>query len=61
MLRFGKTKVSKQKLYGAKSPINIWHVNVDNIAISKLVETKTNSKYLLGYLERPSFFWYCLK
>ena len=24
------------------------NVNVDNIAISKLVKTKTNSKYLIG-------------
>ena len=28
----------------------ILDVNVDNIVISKLVKTKTNSKYLIGYL-----------
>ena len=38
MLRFGKTKVTKEKFYTAKNPINIWDVNVDNIVISKLVK-----------------------
>ena len=27
-------------------------LNVDNIVISKLVKTKTNSKYLIGYSEK---------
>ena len=35
MLRFGETKVAKEKFCGAKKPR---HVNVDNIVISKLVE-----------------------
>ena len=48
MLRFGETKVTKEKFYAAKKPIKIWNVNVDNIVISKLVKTKTNSKYLIG-------------
>ena len=30
---------------------NIWDVNFDNIVISKLVETKTNSEYLTEYLD----------
>ena len=30
--------------------IKIWDVNVDNLITSKLVKTKTNSKYLTGYL-----------
>ena len=50
MLRFSKTKVAKETFYGAEKPINSWDVNVDNIVISKLVETKTNSKYLIRYL-----------
>ena len=29
-------------------PIKIWDVDVDNIVISKLIEKKTNSKYLTG-------------
>ena len=29
-----------------------WHVNVDNMFISKLVKIKTNSKYLNGYLDK---------
>ena len=35
-----------------KKPLKIWHVNVDNIVISKLVKTKTNSRYLIGYLDK---------
>ena len=30
----------------------IWDANVDNIVISKLVKPKTNSKYLVGYLDK---------
>ena len=52
ILRFGETKVGKEKFHGAKKPINIWGVNVDNKVISKLVETKTSSKYFLGYLDK---------
>ena len=57
MLRFGKKKAIKKTHYAAKKPIKIWDVNVDNIVISKLIETKTNSKYLIGYSDkavRPS-------
>ena len=49
MLRFGETK---KTFYAAKKPINIRDVNVDNIVISKLIETETNSKYLIGYLDK---------
>ena len=52
MLRFGETKIAKEKFYAAKKAINIWDVNVDNIVISKLVKRKTNSKYLIGYLDK---------
>ena len=31
---------------------NIWNVVIDNIVISKLVETKTSYKYLIGYLDK---------
>ena len=48
MLRFGETNVTKEKFDAAKKIIKIWDVNVDNIVISKLVKTKTNSKYLIG-------------
>ena len=44
-----REKSNKRKIYAAKKPIKIWDVNVDNIVISKLVKTKTNSKYLIGY------------
>ena len=49
MLRFDKSKAAKK--YGAKKPKNICDVNVDNIVISELFATKTNSKCLIGYLE----------
>ena len=45
MMKFGKTETAKEKFYAAKKPKKIWDVNVDNIVISKLVKTKTNSKY----------------
>ena len=38
---------------------NIWDVNIDNIVISKLIEAKPNSKYLIGHLDktvRPAVF-----
>ena len=52
MLQFGETKVTKEKFYNAKKPIKIWYVNNDNIVISKSVKIKTNSKYLIGYLDK---------
>ena len=39
MLKFGKTKVEKEEFYGAKKPRKIWDVSVDNLVISKLVQT----------------------
>ena len=50
MLRFGKRNVAKEISYDEEKPINIWDVYVNDIVISKLVETETNSKYLIGYL-----------
>ena len=52
MLRFREGEIVKEKFYASKKPIKIWDVNVDNIVISKLVKTKTNSKYLIGYLDK---------
>ena len=52
MLSFGETKVAKESFYGAKRPIKIQYVGVNNTVISKLVETKINSKYLTGYLDK---------
>ena len=42
----------RQKFYGAKKPTNVWDVDVDSIIISNLIETKNNSKYLIGYLDK---------
>ena len=47
MLRFGEKEIAKEKFHAANKPIKIWDVN-DNIAVSKLTETETNSKYLNG-------------
>ena len=52
MLRFGETKIAKEKVYATKEKKSIWNINIDNIVISKLVETKTNSKYWIGYLHK---------
>ena len=54
MVRFGDREIAKEKFYAAKSPIKILDVNVDNIVILKLVKTKTNSKYLIGYLDKTT-------
>ena len=52
MLKFGERKVTKEKFYAGKKPIKIWDVNVENIVISRLTETKSNSKYLIGYSDK---------
>ena len=52
MLRFYKIKVAKEQFYGAKNPLKIWDINVDNIGISKLVGIKNNSEYIIGYLDK---------
>ena len=52
MFRLGEKKQTQQKFYAAKKPKKIWDANADNIVISKLIETKTNSKYLIGYSEK---------
>ena len=46
MVKFGEREIAKKK--EEKIPIKFWDVNVDNIVISKLVKTKTNSMYLVG-------------
>ena len=52
MVKFGKTEIAKETFYVVKRPIKIWDVNFHNILVSKLVKTKTNSKYLVGYLDK---------
>ena len=52
MLRFGERKDAKEKFHGAEKPIIIWYADNVNIVISKLVETETNSKYLIIYLDK---------
>ena len=52
MVRFGKTEIAKEKFCATKTLIKIWDVNVHNIVISRLVKTKTNSKYFIGQLDK---------
>ena len=51
-MRFGEREKAKEKFYAAENHIKIFDVNVHNIVISKLVKTKINSKYLVGYLDK---------
>ena len=58
MLKYVETKILKEIFYDAKKLINIMDINANNTGISKLVETRTNSKYLIEYLDkviRPLF------
>ena len=50
MFRFGKTKITKEKFYVVKKSTKAWDVYVENTVISKIIETKTNSKYLIGIM-----------
>ena len=50
-MRFGETKVPKQKFYAAKNPINFWDIDIDNKVYSKLIERKINYKCLTWYLD----------
>ena len=36
MLRFIGTKITKEKIYAAKKPITIWHVNVDKLKLVQI-------------------------
>ena len=47
ILKQKKREIAKEKFYAAKKPIKIWDVNVNNIAISKSIKTKTNYEYLI--------------
>ena len=45
-----RKKYLKKHFMLQKTAIIIWDVHVDNIVITKSIETKTNSIYLAGYL-----------
>ena len=47
-LRFGKKKVD---FCDVKKPIKMWDVDVNNTVISKSVKKKSNSRYLIEYLD----------
>ena len=52
MVSFREGEIEQEKFYAAKRPKRTCDVNVDNIVISKLVKTKTNSKYFIEYLHK---------
>ena len=52
MMKFGERKVTKEKFNATGKPIKILNVNLGGIVISKLIETKANSNYLIGYLNK---------
>ena len=52
MERSGERRIAKEKFDAAKNSIKIWDVNVDNMVISKLIKTKTNSQDLIRYLDK---------
>ena len=52
IIRDRKREIAKRRVLHCKKHIKIRDVNVDNIAISKLVKTKTNSKILIEYLDK---------
>ena len=51
MLILDQKKIKKEEFYGVQETINIWNVDFSNIDISKLTETRNDSKYLIGYLD----------
>ena len=53
-MRFGKTKIEKEKVLSAEKPINIWDVKIDNIDILKLIKIKPSSKCLIVCLRQLS-------
>ena len=44
-----------------KKTLKIWNVDVDNIAILKLIEAKNNSNYFIGYLNKVDMLKYLKK
>ena len=48
----GSQRYQKESFMLQKKPIKIWDVNVANVVISKLIITKTNSKYFIEYLDK---------
>ena len=45
-------EIATKKVLCSKRTIKTWDFNFHNIVISKLVNTKTSSKYLIGYLDK---------
>ena len=51
ILRLGETRVAKEEPCSVKNPMQIWDVDVNNIAISKLFETRNSSMSVIGCLD----------
>ena len=45
-------KKIKKKTITTTTTRNTWYINIDDIVISKLIETKTNFKYWIWHLDK---------
>ena len=51
-LRIEETEIEKRQIiYAAKNQYT-FGINIDNLVLSKLVQTKSNSEYLIGFLDK---------
>ena len=51
-LRIEETEIEKKQIiYAAKNQYT-FGINIDNLVLSKLVQTKSNSEYLIGFLDK---------
>ena len=47
MGKFGEKEIAKEIFYAVRKPKKNWDVNFDNMVISKSIEIKINSRYLI--------------
>ena len=52
MLKQNNNNRKNSNTKNCKKTVKSWNVNVNNIVISKIIKAKTNSKYLIGYLDK---------
>ena len=51
MVKLANGEIVKEKFYATKKSLKVQIVNVDNILSQNQLKQKTNSKYLIGYLD----------
>ena len=52
MIKFSEIEVNKKGIYGVKKPLEINEVDVNNTAVSELLQVKKVFKCLIGYLNK---------